>query len=47
VSDLGVVVRGDGLALPGRSRTHYTGQLARQVAMETTELPILADEIRV
>ena len=47
VSNLGVVMRGDGLALQGRSRTHSARQLAQPVAMETTKLPILADEIRV
>jgi osmotically-inducible protein OsmY len=47
VSDLRAVVRGDGLALQGRSRTHHAKQLAQHVAMETTELPIVANEIRV
>ncbi len=47
VSDLRVVVRGDGLALQGRSRSHHVRQLAQQAAMELTELPIVANEIRV
>jgi hypothetical protein len=47
VSDLRVVVRGQGLALQGRSRTHHARQLVQQAAMELTHLPILANEIRV
>ncbi len=47
VSDLRVVVRGQGLALQGRSRTHYARQLVQQAALELTRLPILANEIRV
>jgi hypothetical protein len=47
VSDLRVVVRGDGMALQGHSRTHHAKQLAQHVAMEATELPILANEIQV
>lgn len=46
-NDLRVVARGEGLALQGRSPTHYVRQLAQQVAMELTELPILANEIQV
>jgi hypothetical protein len=47
VSDLRVVMRGDGMALQGHSRTHHAKQLAQHVAMEATELPILANEIQV
>jgi hypothetical protein len=47
VSDLRVVVRGDGLALQGRARTQHARQLAQHAAMEATALPIVANEIRV
>ncbi len=47
VSDLRVVVRGDGLALQGQARTQYARQLAQHIAMEATALPIVANEIRV
>jgi hypothetical protein len=46
-SDVRVVMRGDGMALQGHSRTHHAKQLAQHVAMEATELPILANEIQV
>jgi len=45
VSDLRVVVRGEGLVLQGRSRTHHAKQLALQAAVEVTDWPILANEI--
>ena len=42
------VVRGeDGLVLQGRSRTYYAKQLAQHAVMETTDLPIRANEIEV
>jgi hypothetical protein len=47
VTDLHVVLRSNGLALQGRSRTYYAKQLAQQVALEVTELSILANEIQV
>jgi len=47
VSDLRVVVRGDGMALQGHSRTYHAKQLALHVAMEASGLPILANEIQV
>jgi hypothetical protein len=47
VSDLRVVMRGQGLALQGRCRTHHARQIVQHAAMELTHLPILANEIRV
>lgn len=47
VNDLRVVVRGEGLVLQGRTRTYHAKQLAQHAVMEITELPILANEIRV
>jgi hypothetical protein len=47
VSDLRVIVRGGGLVLQGRSRTYHAKQLVQQAVMEISELPILANEIRV
>ena len=47
VNDLRVVVQGEGLVLQGRARTYHAKQLAQQAAMEITERPILANEIRV
>ena len=45
VSDLRVIVRGDGLVLQGRSRTHHAKQLAQQAVIEATGLPIVTNEI--
>jgi hypothetical protein len=47
VTDLRMVPRNDGLALQGYSQTHHAKQLAQHVAMATTELPIVANEIQV
>jgi len=47
VSDLRVIVQGEGLVLQGRARTYHAKQLAQQAAMEITERSILANEIRV
>lgn len=47
VSDVRVAFREEGLVLQGRSRTHHARQIAQQVVMEATELPIVANEIRV
>jgi hypothetical protein len=47
VRDVRVALREEGLVLQGRSRTHHARQIAQQVVMEATELPILANEIRV
>ena len=47
VNDLRVIVQGEGLVLQGRARSHHDKQLAQQAAMEITERPILANEIRV
>jgi hypothetical protein len=47
VNDLRVIVQGEGLVLQGRARTYHAKQLAQQAAMEITERPILANEIRV
>ena len=45
--ELHVVIQGEGLVLQGRTLTHHAKQLALQAAMESSELPILANEIRV
>ena len=47
VNDLRSIVQGEGLVLQGRARTYHDKQLALQAAMEITERPILANEIRV
>jgi hypothetical protein len=47
VNDLRVIVQGKGLVLQGRARTYHDKQLALEAAMEITERPILANEIRV
>jgi hypothetical protein len=47
VDDLRVIVQGEGLVLQGRARSYHAKQLALQAAMEITERPILANEIRV
>ena len=47
VNDLRVIVQGEGLVLQGRARPYHAKQLALQAAMEITERPILANEIRV
>ncbi|MGP0066179.1 MAG: hypothetical protein ACLQGP_21580 [Isosphaeraceae bacterium] len=47
LSCLNVAIQGGGLVLRGRTLTHHAKQLALQAAMESTELTILANEIRV
>jgi len=41
------MVKESGLVLRGRSSTYYAKQMAQQVAMEMTGMPILANEIEV
>jgi hypothetical protein len=47
VRDFRLAARGTGLVLQGRCRTYHAKQLVLQAVMEVTELPILANEIRV
>jgi hypothetical protein len=47
VRDFHVVFKDRGLVLSGQSRTYHAKQLAQQRVMETTQLPILANEIEV
>jgi hypothetical protein len=47
VRDLRLLVRGQGLVLQGHAHTYYAKQLAQQVVLEATALPILANEIQV
>lgn len=45
VSDLHLRIRHGGLVLRGCARSYYCKQLAQHVVMESSELPILANEI--
>jgi hypothetical protein len=47
VRDLQLLVRDHGLVLRGHAHTYYAKQLAQHAAMETTRLPIRANEIEV
>ena len=47
VRDLQLVVRDNGLVLRGHAHTYYAKQLALKVALETTCVPIAANEIEV
>lgn len=47
VLDLRLVVHDHGLVLRGHARTYYGKQLAQHAVMETTDLPIRANEIEV
>jgi len=47
VRDFRPVVRDKGLILRGQVHTYYAKQLAQHAVMETTGLPILANEIEV
>jgi hypothetical protein len=47
VRDLQIVVHDHGLVLRGHAQTYYAKQLAQHVVMETTSLPIRANEIEV
>jgi len=42
-----LAVSTEGLILRGRSRTYYVKQLAQQLVMQATDLPILANRIEV
>jgi hypothetical protein len=45
--DVRLAVRDHGLVLRGRAHTYYVKQLAQHAVMETTDLPIRANEIEV
>jgi hypothetical protein len=45
VRDLRIIVLPDGLILQGRTATYHAKQMAQHIAMEATDLPILANEI--
>jgi hypothetical protein len=45
--DFRVLLSDDGLVLHGHVPTYYAKQLAQQVVMETTDLPIRANQIEV
>jgi hypothetical protein len=47
VRDLRIRVRDHGLILQGQARTYYAKQLAQQLAMTASALPVLANEIEV
>jgi hypothetical protein len=47
VRDLGLIVSGDGLVLRGCAPNYYAKQLAQQAVLESSHLPILANEIEV
>jgi hypothetical protein len=47
VRDFRLVAQDQGLVLRGRASTYYAKQIAQHAAMETTGLPILANEIEV
>jgi hypothetical protein len=47
VREFRVQVRDRGLVLRGHSRTYYAKQLAQVVVMQSTTVPILANEIEV
>ena len=47
VRDLRILVEGPGLVLRGHARSYYVKQLAQHAVMETTRVPILANEIEV
>jgi hypothetical protein len=45
VRDLRVILLPEGLILQGRCATYHAKQMAQHIAMEATDLPILANEI--
>ena len=45
VRDLRVILHADGLVLQGRTATYHAKQMAQHIAMEASDLPILANEI--
>src|SRR5688572_22561120 len=47
VRDFQVVVKDQGPVLCGHARSYYAKQLAQHAVMETTDLPILANDIEV
>ena len=47
VRDLQLLVRDQGLVLRGHARTYHAKQLAQHAVLETTDLPIRANEIEV
>jgi len=47
VRDFRLVVRGKGVVLQGYCRPYHAKQLVLQAVLDVTELPILANEIRV
>jgi hypothetical protein len=47
VSDLRLLPRDKGLVLQGRAHSYYAKQLAQQVVMQATQLPLLANDIEV
>ena len=47
VQELRLLFRENGLVLHGSARTYYAKQLAQHVALETSGLSILINEIRV
>jgi hypothetical protein len=47
VLNLRLLLRDNGLVLQGQARTYYAKQMAQQVVMEATKVPILANEIKV
>jgi hypothetical protein len=47
VSDLRLLLRDNGLVLQGRAQSYYVKQLAQEMVMKATKLPVLANEIEV
>ena len=47
VSGLRLLRRNNGLVLHGRARSYYAKQIAQEVVMRATKLPLLANEIEV
>ena len=44
---LEVLFRGEGIVLKGRAHSYYVKQLAQHAVMQTSDYPILANEIEV
>jgi hypothetical protein len=44
---LQVLLRGQGIVLKGRAHSYYVKQLAQHAVMQTSDYPILANEIEV
>jgi hypothetical protein len=47
VYDLRLLLRDNGLVLQGHTHSYYAKQLAQQIVMKTTGLPLLANDIEV